>query len=146
MTTDAQLARETALSDPKAVVEAFLAAFEALDLDGALAFIADDCVYQNVPFHTARGKERIARDLRLLATGMTEFRVEMIHLAVDGNVVLTERVDTLANRVARAAIPVMGTFVVENGKIREWRDYLDWSQCLGRMAKSVVLKPLGMLR
>lgn len=144
MTTNASAAHNTTPYEPQAVVEEFLAAFEALDLDRALACIAEDCIYQNVPFHTARGKKRIARDLRLLATGMTEFRVEMIHLAVNGNAVLTERVDTLANRFAKAAIPVMGCFVVEDGKIHEWRDYLDWSQCLGRLAKSLFLKPLRM--
>lgn len=127
--------------DPQAVVEAFIAAFEALDLEKALSLVDEDCVYKNVPFHTARGKQRIARDLGLLARGMNEFRVEMSHIAVNGDVVLTERIDTIGTRLARAAVPLMGTFVVRNGKITEWRDYFDWSQCLGLFARSLAFKP-----
>ena len=131
-------------NDPQTVVEAFLAAFEAQDLPRALDFVAEDCVYKNVPFHTARGKQRISRDLGLLAKGMNSFKVDMIHIAVNGNVVMTERVDTLGTRLASAAVPIMGCFVVENGKITQWRDYFDWSVGFGRLAKSLALKPFKL--
>lgn len=126
---------------PQVVVEDFLAAFAALDVERALALVDDDCVYQNVPFHTARGKQRITRDLGFVSKGLKAFRVDMAHIAVNGNVVMTERVDTLETRFTRAAVSIMGIFVVEDGLITEWRDYFDWSQCLGRVAKGLVLKP-----
>lgn len=123
------------------MVEDFLAAFEALNVERALALVDDDCVYQNVPFHRARGKKRIARDLGLMIRGLKEFHVDMTHIATNGNVVMTERVDTLGNRFTRASVSIMGVFVVEDGLITEWRDYFDWSQCIGRVAKGLVLKP-----
>ena len=130
------LGRLTGLG-PQAVVEQFFAACHELDFDAALELIADDCVYQNVPFHTARGKERIKRDLGLMFRGMTAFEADMVNIAVNDGVVLTERVDHLSGRLFKASIPLMGAFVVEHDKITQWRDYFDWSSSLGKFSTSV---------
>ncbi|HEY5024899.1 MAG TPA: limonene-1,2-epoxide hydrolase family protein, partial [Acidimicrobiales bacterium] len=50
------------------------------------------------------------------------------HLAVRDNVVLTERIDTFTVGDLVAALPVMGTFEVRDGKICAWRDYFDLAQ------------------
>ncbi|MDX1695781.1 MAG: limonene-1,2-epoxide hydrolase family protein [Ketobacteraceae bacterium] len=128
-------------NNAREVVERFFTACCALDFDGALELIDERCVYRNVPFHKARGKERIRRDLTLMAKGMTAFDVDMIHLAVSGNTVLTERVDTLTGRFFRAELPLMGVLVVENGKITEWRDYFDWSAMMGKITGSILMRP-----
>lgn len=119
---------------PLAVVETFFAHLHSLDIESALALVAEDCVYQNVPFHKAVGKARIKRDMSLLSKAASEFRVEMKNAAVNGDVVLTERVDIFIGKGYRAEIPLMGAFVVKNGKITEWRDYFDWSLSAGRFA------------
>lgn len=123
--------------EPRAVVEAFFTACRVLDFDRALTFIDDDCVYENVPFHTARGKARVGRDLRLMGRALTAFDVDMVNIAADGGVVLTERVDHLSGRFFRASIPLMGAFVVEDGRITQWRDYFDWAAACGRAGTSV---------
>ena len=107
----------TALHDPQFVVEQFFAACSAFDFDHAMDFIDEDCVYQNVPFHKAKGKIRIRRDLGGMEKAMNLFEVEMMNIAVNGNVVLTERIDTLGGRFFKVAWPFMGTLVVDNGKI-----------------------------
>lgn len=132
--------------DPQSVVEKFFSACSNFDFDRAMTFIDDDCVYQNVPFHTARGKERIRRDLGSMEKAMNVFEVEMVNIAVNGNVVLTERVDTLGGRFFNVAIPLMGTLVVENGKITEWRDFFDWSFAMGKVGKSILTNPFKSLR
>ena len=132
-------------NDPQSVVEKFFAACSDFDFDGAMVFIDEDCVYRNVPFHTAKGKERIHRDLSGMGKAINLFHVEMVNIAVNGNVVLTERVDTLGGRFFKAALPVMGTLVVENGKITEWRDYFDWSFVMGRVGKSILTNPFKTL-
>ena len=58
----------------------------------------------------------------------------------NGNVVMTERVDTLGGKLFKAAIPLMGVLVVENGKITEWRDYFDWNYCFGKVGGSMITK------
>jgi limonene-1,2-epoxide hydrolase len=138
-------ATRTATTDqdqsPQQVVENFFAACCALDFDGALNLIDDQCVYKNMPFHTARGKARIERDLSLMARGMTSFEVEMVNIAVNGPVVLTERIDTLAGRFFKAELHLMGVLVVKNGKITEWRDYFDWSAMMGKFTGSLLRSP-----
>lgn len=123
--------------DALATVEAFFARMEAMDMEGALDYVAEDCVYENVPFHKSAGKARIRRDLTLAGKALREFSVEMKNVAVNGATVLTERIDVLTVKGLRVELPVMGAFVVKNGKISEWRDYFDWSLMLGRAAGSV---------
>ena len=132
--------------DPQSVVEDFFAACSTCDFDSAMIYIDDDCVYRNVPFHTAKGKEQIHRDLGGMGKAINLFEVEMVNVAVNGNVVLTERIDTLGGRFFKAALPIMGTLVVQNGKITEWRDYFDWSFVIGKVGKSVFTNPFKSLR
>jgi len=127
--------------DPKAVVEHFFAACSAFNFDLALEYVDDNCVYKNVPFHTSKGKDRIRRDLGGMAKAMNVFEVEMVNIAVNGNAVLTERVDTLGGRFFTVEVPLMGVLIVEDGKITEWRDYFDWSLIMGRMGKSLFSNP-----
>jgi limonene-1,2-epoxide hydrolase len=54
--------------------------------------------------------------------------IDMLHLAVRDDVVLTERIDTFKVGDKVAALPVMGTFEVRDGKISAWRDYFDLAQ------------------
>ena len=138
--------KATEFNDPQSVVEKFFTACSNFDFDSAMIYIDEDCVYQNVPFHTAKGKERIHRDLGGMGKAMNLFEVEMVNIAVNGNVVLTERIDTLGGRFFKVALPIMGTLVVENGKITEWRDYFDWSFVMGKVGKSILTNPFKSLR
>lgn len=141
METEKTVSRKTSAAKPQAVVVDFLQACCKLDMDTALELIDDNCVYQNVPFHTARGKKSIVKALQGMGKAMDHFGVEMVNIAANGDVVLTERVDTLGGRFFNVELPVMGVFVVKNGKITEWRDYFDWSASLGKFVGSVVTKP-----
>jgi limonene-1,2-epoxide hydrolase len=47
------------------------------------------------------------------------------NLAVDGDTVLTERVDEITANGITAPVPVMGTFETRAGVITVWRDYFD---------------------
>ena len=129
----------------RAVVEEFLRRACDLDLDGAAELLAEDCRYENVPFHRAIGRERIVRDLGMFMRPLDAFGVEMQNLAVDGDVVLTERIDTFRVRGHTIAIPLMGTFVVRDGQVTEWRDYFDWSLAGARAVRSAVTWPARAL-
>jgi limonene-1,2-epoxide hydrolase len=50
-----------------------------------------------------------------------------VNLAADGDVVLTERLDLIRTPTGIQGVPVMGTFVLQNGKIARWTDYWDTS-------------------
>lgn len=108
------------------VVHRFLGRLQELDVAGAVALCADDVVYQNVPLPPARGIKAVRRQLRAMAKVGTGFEVEMVNIAANGPVVLTERIDVLRRGSFAMEFWVCGTFEVRDGKIVLWRDYFDW--------------------
>ena len=60
--------------------------------------------------------------------------IENLHVAVRGDVVLTERVDTFYLGDVVAPLPVMGTFEIRDGRIRAWRDDFDLGQVTAMLA------------
>src|SRR5215469_11422870 len=125
------------MADPKATVTGFLAALERLDVEAALALAAQDMIYQNVPLRPARGIAAVEKQLRWLCTHCTGFEARIRHLAADGPVVLTERVDVLKFRAWEAEFWVCGTFEVRDGLITLWRDYFDWSAFMVASARGL---------
>jgi limonene-1,2-epoxide hydrolase len=126
-----------------AVVEALFDAFRSLDTGAALALMADDIVYQNVPFPADRGKAAVTRTLTAFGRLVTGFAVEMRHIAARSGVVLTERVDILTGPLLYLDLPVCGTFEVRDGRITLWRDYFDLA---GAGAKLLVSPIRALLR
>lgn len=108
------------------VVTTFLAAMERLDIDAAVALLAEDVVYQNVPLPPARGRRAVEQQLRWLARYGSGFEVVYDNVATNGPVVLTERTDVLVFGRLRAAFWVCGTFEVHDGRITLWRDRFDF--------------------
>jgi limonene-1,2-epoxide hydrolase len=133
MATATATTTETRTTDPIQVVEAFLDALERVDIDEAGTYLADDMVWHNVPFPPAEGKEKVIGQLK----GMnrfkdTEFAVEMVNIAANGPVVLTERLDTLRAGPVGGEFWVCGTFEVHDGLITLWRDRFDFANIAGK--------------
>jgi limonene-1,2-epoxide hydrolase len=124
-----------------AIVESFFEAFKALDVERALSLMAEDVVYQNVPFPADRGKAAVTRTLGMFGKFMTGFDVKMRNIAARDGVVLTERVDILSGPFVHLEIWVCGTFEVRDGRITLWRDYFD----LASAATQLVTSPLRTL-
>ena len=127
-----------------ATVEAFLRALEAKETERALAMLADDVVYQNVPLPADRGKAAVARTLKGFERFVSGFQVEMINIAARGDIVLTERIDILSGRFVYLDIWVCGTFEVRDDKIRLWRDYFDLAAASGKLLTGGLRKALGL--
>jgi limonene-1,2-epoxide hydrolase len=117
---------------PSDIVREFCAAFARLDVDELLGYFAPDATYHNIPIDPAVGHEAI-RGLLTMFTGMaTSIDFQIRHLAADGDVVLTERVDVFEMADKTVSLPVMGTFEVRDGKIAAWRDYFDLQQFMSQ--------------
>ena len=113
---------------PADTVVEFLRALAAYDLDAALDLVTDDLVYTNVSLPTLYGRERFERIARpWLRPGRMGFNVHLNHVATEGDVVLTDRVDELNYGRVATRFWVYGRFVVgADGKIAVWRDSFDW--------------------
>jgi limonene-1,2-epoxide hydrolase len=114
--------------DPAGVVLRFLRALAAFDVDGALDLVDEDIEYINVSLPTIYGRDRMARIARpWLRPGRMGFNVHFNHVATEGNVVLTDRIDEINFGRFAARFWVYGRFVVNvEGKIAVWRDSFDW--------------------
>lgn len=117
---------DTALHTEIDVVRDFLDAVGRLDVDAAVALLAPDVVYQNVPLPAARGRAAVERQLRWLARYGDGLEVDYENVAASGPVVLTERTDVLLFGRLRVAFWVCGTFEVHDGLITLWRDRFDF--------------------
>lgn len=126
------------MESPIEVVRRFGAAWS--DNAGAAelaAFFTDAAVYHNIPLAPVIGREAIANNIasfiRPGAPGIESIQFRLINIAVNGPVVMTERVDTFKLPDKSFELPVMGVFEVSEDKISAWRDYFDMNQFTSRM-------------
>jgi limonene-1,2-epoxide hydrolase len=117
-----------ASSEPADVVVRFLHALAAYDVDTALDLVSEDLVYSNVSLPTIYGRARLEQIARpWLRPGRMGFNVHLNHVATEGDVVLTDRVDELNWGRFASRFWVYGRFVVsDDGRITVWRDSFDW--------------------
>lgn len=114
---------------PEEVVNAFC---ETLTKDGvkaSLRYIAEDCIYQNMPFPPVHGPEGVLETLEGFFAVTGNVRIETLRQSASGNLVMNERIDYFDPPEGQAfGLPVAGAFVVDGDKIAEWRDYFCMNQ------------------
>ncbi|SPM38319.1 Limonene-1,2-epoxide hydrolase [Mycobacterium numidiamassiliense] len=118
------------MSAPVDVVRRFCALMAGRDAEALRPLIADNAVYQNVGMPASDGVNAIVENMAAqFAMFPDAYAFEIVNMASDGPVVLTERLDYIqAPDGSKPAVPVMGTFVVgDDGKITRWTDYFDVS-------------------
>ena len=115
----------TDATDPRSIVERFLAAMAVEDYSEGLALIAQDCVYINGPSEPVQGPEGVRATLEPFFAPIDENIFLQQRVAVAGNTVFVERLDRHRIGEAWIELPVTGVFEVNNGKISYWREYFD---------------------
>jgi len=111
-------------SDNVELIRRFCAAWSNVDIAQILNFFTDDAVYHNMPIQPIQGKDAIKGVIEQFMTPFERCDWEIKHIAANGNVVLTERVDRFFGE-KQVELPVMGVFELRDGKIAAWRDYFD---------------------
>src|SRR3972149_6740306 len=111
--------------DNAGLVRRFCEAFSRRTPDEILELFTEDAVYHNMPMPPVQGKAaiRTVLDMFLKPSESVEFIIPKI--AVNDDVVLTERVDKFALGGKTVELPVAGVFELKEGKIAAWRDYFD---------------------
>ncbi len=113
-----------------AASERFMREFYTLwkdaDITGITARLADDCVYDNVPVNQPmRGPQAVREWLEAGFAALDSIVVERRTIAVNGEWVLTERLDDHISGSKHMLLPVMNATRIVNGRIAEYRDYFD---------------------
>jgi limonene-1,2-epoxide hydrolase len=118
------------MSNAVNVVREFCALMEQRNPEVLAPLLADDAVYQNVGMPACTGALAIVENVGAQFSMFPDaYAFEIVNIAGDGQVVLTERLDYIqAPDGTKPGVPVMGTFVVDDdGKIVRWTDYFDVS-------------------
>lgn len=110
---------------PEEVVHAELKAWHGLDVDEIVNHFHPDGVWDNVALGVHRGREEIRRAVEDYVERMDSFDAEILNIAVNGSIVLIERVDHMIYDGHEIAARCMGAFEVTDDKITAWRDYFD---------------------
>lgn len=106
-------------------VQRFIEAIERRDLDGALALVATDCAYDNVPVGPVEGPDGIRSILGPIIERSDEIAWPIVRSAAAGDVVFNERIDRFRIGDHWIELPVTGVWEVRDGLITLWRDYFD---------------------
>jgi len=122
------------MTDPMEVVRRFCQTMSTRDADALREFLADGLVYQNTGMLAKEGVNDVVADLAgQFAMFPDSYEYRMVNIVGHGEVVLTERIDMINGfDGSRHGVPVMGTFVVRDGKISRWTDYFD-TALIGKM-------------
>ena len=104
-------------------------------------------VWDQRPIPRMTGPDRAVQFLKLCraALGLVTIDVEILKLAVDGDTVLTERIDTLrrADGSIISAAPLVGVLTYRDGQLVYWREYFDAGTFV---SKTVVGLVSGLVR
>ena len=110
--------------NPEEVVRAHLATNSTLDIDQMMAYFTEDATFfPGFGFPTYSGIDAIRKANEGFLERMTKCDIEIVNLAVAGNVVLTERVDHLIYNGKPMEARGMGAFEVVGDKVAAQRDY-----------------------
>ncbi len=108
------------------VVNEFCATWETMDIDKIMGFLDDKIVFRmidNMPF--VEGKQAMLDAIGPFLAPRTSARFEMLRSTAIGNIVINERIDHFGKEEGpEDAFHITGVFLVKNGKIVEWRDYM----------------------
>ncbi|MEM9620858.1 MAG: limonene-1,2-epoxide hydrolase family protein [Pseudomonadota bacterium] len=115
------------------VVEDFIQAWNDKNWDAIDSAFTEDVVYHNIPMEPLVGKAAASAGIRAMQPAEVDWQV--LHIAENGNAVLTERLDNFVMADGRPlSVPVMGVMEIEDGKIKAWRDYFDLATFTSQMA------------
>jgi len=126
--------------NPEQIARDFLALFHTKKLDVAAlrSMLADDAHYQPiVPIAPVRhGADAICGELERQYQLYDECACDILGIAVSGNTVFTERVDTCRQLATgqKTTTNVVGVFDLDAaGKVVWWREYWDALDCAGQL-------------
>jgi limonene-1,2-epoxide hydrolase len=111
------------------IVRDFCAAWSTRDLQKALPFMADDCVYRMTETAPAAlGHQGVTERLgpSMQTSDRIEFRI--LDAFVSGPIVMTHRIDRFVSTTRPLTWEGVGVFFVKDSKIKEWSDYTIRSQ------------------
>jgi|HigsolmetaAR202D_1030399.scaffolds.fasta_scaffold00009_24 limonene-1,2-epoxide hydrolase len=121
-----------------ATVKQMIQAWNAQDWNRVYELFAPDGVLHSMMIEPVTGRDAIKQRLSALVAGVSRIELRVRHIGVIDGVVFVERVDDFVYRGKHGTVPVVGVIEVENGLVKEWREYYDRAQLLKAMGVSEI--------
>lgn len=121
---------------PEEIVNAFITAIEAKDVEAAVAMTAEGVSYENMPIAPVTGRDGVAKTLTgfLAPAGKVDWQI--VRQWAVGRTVINERLDRFRIGEGWLELPVAGFFEIDdNDLIVLWRDYFDMNAYVRQMAE-----------
>ena len=128
------------MSNTLEIVNRFLEAYWAGDVEQTTALATEDFLWVNMPAAKMRieGREALRALMQSQHNGFPEAIEQGEHVSVfgiaDGNIALHERVDRYKLRGKWFELPCNGHWELRDGRVQLWRDYFDLNTYVAHMA------------
>ena len=120
--------------NPLATVNAFMQHIETKDIDSAVALLADDVSYENMPIDPISGRDAVRQVLEGFLQPAVHVEWRVLREWEVGGTVINERLDRFQIGDGWLELPVAGFFQVEDGLITLWRDYFDMGSYMSQLS------------
>ena len=120
--------------NPLATVNAFMQHVESKDIDSAVALLADDVSYENMPIDPISGRDAVRQVLEGFLQPAVHVEWRVLREWEVGGTVINERLDRFQIGDGWLELPVAGFFQVEDGLITIWRDYFDMGSYMSQLS------------
>lgn len=116
------------------IIRDFVAAWSRLNPEELASYFTEDGCYFNIPTEPVRGRDAVQQFIAGFTANWTETQWDLLDITAVGDKVYTERVDRTRTTQGYVDLPCFGVFEMQDGRIREWRDYFDLNTFLSAMA------------
>ena len=120
--------------NPLATVNAFMQHIESKDIDSAVALLADNVSYENMPIDPISGRDAVRQVLDGFLRPAVHVEWRVLREWEVGGTVINERLDRFQIGDGWLELPVAGFFQVEDGLITIWRDYFDMGSYMSQLS------------
>lgn len=120
--------------NPLATVNAFMQHIEFKDIDSAVALLADNVSYENMPIDPISGRDAVRQVLEGFLQPAVHVEWRVLSEWEVGGTVINERLDRFQIGDGWLELPVAGFFQVEDGLITIWRDYFDMGSYMSQLS------------
>jgi limonene-1,2-epoxide hydrolase len=120
--------------NPLATVNAFMQHIESKDIDSAVALLADNVSYENMPIDPISGRDAVRQVLEGFLQPAVHVEWRVLREWEVGGTVINERLDRFQIGDGWLELPVAGFFQVEDGLITIWRDYFDMGSYMSQLS------------
>lgn len=129
--------QEAPMKDEKiAVVERMIDAWNRRDWQLVGDLFTEDGVLHSMMIEPVVGRAAIAARINAMGAGIERITLKIRNIGRVGDVVMIERVDDFVYKGHAGKVPVVGVLEVQDGKIKEWREYYDRAELIREMGLS----------